>query len=456
MQFAVALAAGLFFLGGLSGLIGLSGCGGSGEGGAAPRGQGGRGGDHGGSGGGASRMGGRMGGGPAAAAVPVEVVAISRRSVSSFLQTNGSLEAENDVQIVARIQGPIVELVVEEGMRLTKGDVMLKIDETETLAQVEIAKVGLKDGTRAHERAKAARDSEIISQEVYDAALAQLESAEAQLMNAEISYSYTSVKAPFDGIVVERLVKFAEHVTANQELFRFSEFDPLLCKIQVPEKELSRLRKGQTAYLNVEAWPDERFQASVLRISPVVDPATGTIRVTLQVRARGKLSPGMFARVFLVTDTHEKAVVMPKRALSLESLSDTVFVVNDEGQAVRRDIELGYEETEVVEVLSGLDVGERVIVVGQDGLTDGTPIQVLKGPGADEAAPPARAANFERPPGAANGPSPGMGMGGPPGGRMDLSKATPEQLERIKRRMRERGMTDEQIEQALARRRQQQ
>ena len=133
---------------------------------------------------------------------------------------------------------------------------------------------------------------------------------------------------------------------------------------------------------------------------------------------------------------------MPKRALSIESLSDIVFVVNDEGQAVRRDIELGYEETELVEVLSGLEVGERVIVVGQDGLTDGTPIQVLKGPGADKAPSPSRASNVEQPPG--------------PGGRMDLSKATPEQLERVKKRMRERGMSDEQITQALARRRQQQ
>lgn len=427
LQMAIALVAGVLL---------LTGCGGSEEEAAPSGGVGRGGGEHGGG------PPGEGGGGPAPAAVPVEVAAIERRSVSSFLETNGSLEAENDVQIVARIQGPIVELAAEEGMRLKKGDLMLKIDETETLAQVEIAKVGLKEATRAHERAQAARDSEIISLEVYDAALAQLESAEAQLMNAEINFNYTSVKAPFDGIVVDRLVKLAENVTANQELFRFSEFDPLLCKIQVPEKELSRLRKGQTAYLNVEAWPGERFESSVLRISPVVDATTGTIRVTLQVRARGKLSPGMFARVFLVTDTHESAVVMPKRALSIESLSDIVFVVNDEGQAVRRDVELGYEETEVVEVLSGLEVGERVIVVGQDGLTDGTPIQVLKGPGADEAPPPSQAANFERPPG--------------PGGGMDLSKATPEQLERVKKRMRERGMTDEQITQALARRRQQQ
>ena len=389
-----------------------------------------------------------MGGAPGesrSAAVPVEVASIERRSVSSFLETNGSLEAENDVQIVARTQGPIVELLAEEGMRLKKGEVMLRIDETELRAQVEIAKVALKDATRAHERATAARESEIISQEVYDAALAQLESAQAQLMGAEILYDYTEVAAPFDGIVVDRLVKLAENVLPNQQLFRFSEFDPLLCKIQVPEKELSRLRKGQMAYLNVEAWPGQRFEARVLRVSPVVDATTGTIRVTLQVRARGKLSPGMFASVFLVTDTHDNAVVMPKRALSIESLSDTVFVAED-GQAVRRDIELGYEETDIVEVVSGLRAGERVIVVGQDGLTDGTPVQVLKGPGALEMTTAQNEGeSFERPPGA-----------GRPGGgghhHPDFSNMTKEQLERVKSRMRERGMTDEQIDQAIKRR----
>lgn len=447
MRFGVALPAGLI----LAGLVLAGGCGGSSQGEETPAGKGGKRGRESGYGGGSPRGDGSPDGGPAAA-VPVEVAAVERGSVSSFLETNGTLEAENDVQIVSRIQGPIVELVAEEGMRLEEGDVMLKIDPTEALAELELAKVALKDATRAHERAKAARESEIISQEVYDQALAQLETAQAQVTNTDINFSYTTVTAPFDGIVVERHVKLAENVTVNQELFRFSEFDPLLCKIQIPEKELSRLARGQTAYLNVEAWPDERFQASVLRISPVVDAATGTIRVTLQVRARGKLSPGMFARVFLVIDTHENTVVMPKRALSIESLTDTVFVVGDGARAVRRNVELGYEQEDVVEVLSGLEVGERVIVVGQDGLTDGTPIQVLKGPGADEAPPPSRAAGFERPPTGEDGLS--SGAGGPPAGRIDLSKATPEQLERIKERMRDRGMSEEQIERAIARRRQ--
>ncbi len=126
----------------------------------------------------------------------------------------------------------------------------------------------------------------------------------------------------------------------------------------------------------------------------------------------------MFASIFLVTDTHDDAVVMPKRALSVESLSDTVFVV-EHGQAVRRDIEIGYEESNVVEVLSGLRAGDRVIVVGQDGLTDGTPVQVLKGPGAKEMTA-ARSADesFERPPGQGHPKEAG-------GARPDFSKMPP-------------------------------
>ncbi|MEE9293195.1 MAG: efflux RND transporter periplasmic adaptor subunit, partial [Acidobacteriota bacterium] len=115
----------------------------------------------------------------------------------------------------------------------------------------------------------------------------------------------------------------------------------------------------------------------VLRISPVVDAATGTIKVTLQVRATDRLRPGMFSRVFIETATRQDAVVIPKAALSLDSIGDTVFVA-DGGTVSRRDVALGFEEGDFVEVVSGITDGEQVVVVGQDGLSEGTPIQVLE------------------------------------------------------------------------------
>lgn len=393
--------------------------------------------------------------------MPVEVAQPERRSISSFIETNGTLEAENDVDIVARTAGPVVELLVEEGMVVKKGQLLARIDDEELRARVGIAQVALEEAKRSYQRAKASFDEKVISQEVYDQALTKLESAKAQLEGDEILLGYSKIEAPFGGIIIERYIKFAENVTANQRLFRISDFDPLLCPIQVPEKELSNLKVSQTAYITVEAWRGERFSARVLRIRPVVDADTGTIEVTLQVKARGQLSPGMFASVYLVRDSHDGALVIPKSALSLESLGDTVYVVND-GLAERRDITLGFEESDFVEVLSGLSEEDRVVVVGQDGLSDGTPVFVLKGPGAETLAEgPAKSthgpgldvpgvARGERSEGAVG--DSGFQGSGQREGRMDPSQMTPERLEQAKERMRQRGMNEEEIETALSKR----
>jgi membrane fusion protein (multidrug efflux system) len=331
--------------------------------------------------------------------VPVEVAAVTRQSVASYIQTNGTLEAENDVQIVARTQGPIVELLTEEGRRVAKGQVMARIDPKETRAQVKIAQVALQEAERVYRRAQETFEEQLISQADFDAALAAKESAEATLFDRQVQLDYTEIRAPFGAVVVDRNIKLGDNVTVGQVLFRISDFDPLLSKIQVPEKELPRLHEGQPAYLTVEAWPEERFPAEVLRLSPVVDATTGTIRVTLEVEGRDKLRPGMFASVFLEVSRHDDALTIPKSALSLESLGDTVYVIDGE-VAARRAVQLGYEEADIVEVASGLEESDRVIVVGQDGLSDGTPVQILEGPGAEEA--PVRRAQ-------------GGGPAGPPG-----------------------------------------
>jgi membrane fusion protein (multidrug efflux system) len=315
--------------------------------------------------------------GEAAAAVPVEVQPVARRSVASYIETNGTLEAENEVDVVARINGPIVELSTEEGRRVARGDVLARIDPREPEAQAEIARVALREAERSFERARTSFEANLISKADYDQAVAAKESAEATLHERQVQLSYTRITAPFDAVVVERTVKLGDNVTPNQKLFRISDFDPLLSKIQVPEKELPRLRRGQPAYLTVEAWQGERFSARVLRISPVVDSATGTVRVTLEVQGRERLRPGMFASVFLEVERHANALTIPKAALSHESLGDTVYVAKG-NVAARRAIELGFEEAAQVEVLAGLQEGEDVIVVGQDGLSDGTPVQVLE------------------------------------------------------------------------------
>jgi RND family efflux transporter MFP subunit len=302
-------------------------------------------------------------------------------------------------------------------MRVEKGQLLARIDDDEIRARLELAKVNLGDAELAHERAKAQYENQILSREQFDQAATKLEAARAQVRENEVQLAYTSIRAPFRGMIVERFVKFAEHVQNNTPLFRISEFDPLQCPIQVPEKDLARLEVGQPAHLTVEAFPGERFDARVLRVAPVVDSATGTVKVTLEVKTHGRLRPGMFASVFLETDRHAGALVIPKRALVLESIGDTVYI-KDGDVARRREVRLGFDEGDHVEVVAGLEEGQEVIILGQDSLSDATPIYVLE-PGATPS-PPARGSAGAPGGPAARGPggprSPRSGSGGRPPG----------------------------------------
>lgn len=364
-----------------------------------------------------------------------------RRSISSFIETNGTLEAENEVDIVARVTAPIVALEVEEGMEVRQGQLLARLDDSELESQSEISRVNLQEAELAYERAKTLLESQLVSPEEFEQAQTRVETARAQYESDGIQLGYTEIKAPFAGLIVARYIGLAEQVSPGDSLFRISDFTPLLCPIQVPERDLPKLRLGQRALLTFEAWPEKRFAAKVLRIRPVVDGTTGTVRVTLDVDAEGRLRPGMFARVFVETETREDTLVIPKTALSLESIGDTVYVAAAD-TASRRNVELGFREGDFVEVLDGVAEGEQIIVVGQDGLSDGTPINILGGEGVQMARGP-------QSPSLSAGPPSAMSRG--PGGGPDFSQMTPEQLERAKERMRARGMTDEQIEERLNR-----
>jgi len=360
-----------------------------------------------------------MGGSAPSAAVPIQVEAVPRRSISQYLETNGTLEAENEIDIVARTSGPVTEINTEEGRLIRAGQLIARIDEREARNQVAISKVTRDEAKLAFERTKTSWDEGLVSQEAYDTALSKLSSAEAQLESAEIQFAYTEITAPFDALVVTRDIKLAQYVTPGTTLFRISDFTPLLCRVEVPEKDFSRIRMGQTAHIRVEAYPGDSFPAAVARLRPTVDAATGTFTVTLEVEGQGKLRPGMFASVYLETDTHADAIVIPRDALVLDSLGDTVFVKSGD-KAERREVRLGLRSENSVEILEGLAEGDLLIVIGQDGLADGTPISVI----GDQ--PPAPDSTTDE-------------STGPP----------PEAIEMMRQRMRERGMSDEEIEQRL-------
>ena len=331
--------------------------------------------------------GGRGGG----AAAPVKVEAVQRGNISAYILKNTTLEAERWVDVRARRSGQVIALLKEEGDPVRAGTILARLDADAAQISVSQREVAHLEAKQRYEREDALFQRNLGSKQSYENAKTQFESSKAQLEQAKLDLSYTAIRSPIQGIMTLRNIEVGNMVTNNQVVASVAKFDPLLARIQVTEKDFGKITVGQTARITVEAAPEREFTGTVKMISPVVDPESGTVKVTVEVPRTDKslLRPGMFASVYIITETRRNTLVIPKKALVLEGEGNQVFTFETDpesgrGQAQRRRIEIGFTDSDRLEILSGLSQGEQVITVGQEGLRPGSPVRLV-----GEAAPPA-------------------------------------------------------------------
>lgn len=310
------------------------------------------------------------------AAIPVQVMEAKRGDISLYLLQTTTIEAKRQVDILAKVSGQVIRLLAEEGIRVKEGDLLAKLDEAELKIEFMKTKGTMETDKVMLERAQNMLEKNLISEENYETARLQYESSKAAHEAARIQLGYTNIRSPFDGVVTVRNIELGQHVNVNQSLFVVADFDPLRAKIYVPEKDVGRIYEGQEAKITVEAEPGLEFKGVVQMISPVVDPASGTSKVTIDIEDdKGKLKPGMFASVFITTETHKNALIIPKKALILESDLDQVYIYQD-GKAHKVNLRIGIASGDNLEVISGLQEGDLVVTAGQDGLREGLPIRI--------------------------------------------------------------------------------
>jgi RND family efflux transporter MFP subunit len=215
-------------------------------------------------------------------------------------------------------------------------------------------------------------------QEDRDALLAQIRQAEATVRLARIHLENTTIRAPIGGIISKRYLDRGASVGADTPLVRIVAMDMVKVLVQVVERELARLRTGAVADIHVDAYSDEVFRGTVIRISPTVDRESRTADVEIQVDNRDhRLKPGMFARVSLVVQRRDGVLLLSRDSLLRESGPTRVFV-HDTGTASVREVRLGLEGEQYVEVMGGLREGDEVIVAGQYELEDGMPVKIIR------------------------------------------------------------------------------
>ncbi len=314
----------------------------------------------------------------AEARVPVETTTIGRAPVLASYAGTATLEPERAAEVVAKTSGVLLRLEVEEGDVVRQGQVLARIDPERQRLEMARAAANLNRLENEYKRARELYAAKLISSEAHDRARFDFETQRAVTDLARLELSYTDIVAPIDGVISQRLVKEGNFIQTQAVLFRIDDFDPLLAVLNVPERELRTMRAGLPVSMQVDAIPGAVFQGTVARVSPVVDAATGTFRVTAEFRDRSQqLKSGMFGRLAVVYDERENVLVVPREAVVGGDEDPGAFVIVD-GKAVRRSLRLGARSGNLIEVIEGLLEGDQVVVAGASALRDGMAVEILK------------------------------------------------------------------------------
>ncbi|MDE2091940.1 MAG: efflux RND transporter periplasmic adaptor subunit [Gammaproteobacteria bacterium] len=313
-------------------------------------------------------------------AIPVEVARVRYGDAAATYAGTTTLEAAQESIVVAKVAGTVARIYVEEGNPVRPGQALAKLDDATLRFDFEQAQANYEKKKQEFERSDKLYARHLISADAYEGGKYDLAVLKANYDIAKLNLDNTVIRTPIGGVVAKRFIKVGNTLTANQSVFTVSNFDPLLAVLYVPEIALPLLKVDQPATLSADAVPDKSFNGSIARISPVVDPQTGTFKVTVVIHHdQGVLAPGMFSRVRITYDVHRHSLLVPRASVVTEDGETTVYAVRD-GVAHRLPVTLGYANGNLVEITRGLQAGDIVVTLGQNNLRDRAKVAVTNPP----------------------------------------------------------------------------
>lgn len=340
----------------------------------------------------------------------VRVATVGRGSLAETVWVTGSLVSPAEVTVCPEVTGRLAEVRLEEGNRVTAGDVLAVIEQDPYLAQLHQAEAAVAVARASLSQAEAAlnnqaREKERIenlyregvateqqrddiltghrsAQAALELATAQVDQAQAAWELARINVQNTTLRAPIAGVIAEKKVEQGDMVSPQVCVFRLVQVDSLEVHFAVSERYLGLLGEGKTRVeVQVDALPKEEFRSVVSKVLPTVDPQLRTVGVEAVLpNADGRLRPGLFCRVGLILREAPQVLVIPEEAVVGATSAPAVLRVRSD-TVERVPVELGLREGARVEVRSGLAEGDQVILGGQSQLQGGMRVEVAAGEG---------------------------------------------------------------------------
>lgn len=308
--------------------------------------------------------------------IPVEVKQPTKGLAASYYVTTATIEPSSDAKINSRTSGVVQKLLHEEGDDVKAGEVLLVLDDDDQQLRLKQAEQKLGSAQREFKRLNKMKKSGMVSPTEWETTENTFKTAETDKKLAELALSYTRVAAPFDGRVVWREVDLGAHVGQGELLFRMMSIRPLLVRVHIPANRLGMVAQGQIVELNLDNIAQPLI-ASIELVSPIVDPTSGTIKITLTIdHYPANVRPGDFTEVHMVTDQHQNALLVSSVSIIEERGKHFLYIVEN-NKAIRRPVTTGFVMSELTEIVDGIKETDLVVTKGQRTLNDNVSVKVL-------------------------------------------------------------------------------
>lgn len=323
------------------------------------------------------KPGGPGGPGGAMPPMPVEAVPVRVGAVARTITAVGSLLSSESVVVRPEVTGRIAEIAFQEGQRVAKGAVLVRLDDSVARATLAQAQASI-----AFDRAELARAEELLRQSAgparnRDQAAAKLQADQAAVQLAQAQLEKLTLTAPFDGVLGLRKVSVGDVVQAGKDIVNLEAIDTLKLDFRVPEAYLPAVKVGQKLAVMLDSFPGRKFEGEVYAIDPLIDVSGRALAVRARVpNPDFALRPGLFARVTLTLTVEPNAILVPEQSVVAYGTDQFVFKVVD-GKAVQTKVKLGDRRNAEVEIAEGLAPGDTVVTAGQLKIRDGAPVTVI-------------------------------------------------------------------------------
>lgn len=328
-------------------------------------------------------------GGGGSQPMPVRAAEAVTDTVVEEVRATGEVEAIQSIELQPEVSGRLVQILAREGTEVRRGTPLFKVDDAELQAEVDRLEAERDLAEQALARTRELLERNASSTADLERAEATARSARAQLALERTRLERTVVRAPFSGIVGERLVSLGDYVTPPTRLTTLQTVDPQRVSFEVPERYAQELAEGQTVTFSVAAISGRQFTGTVDFVDPRVQLPGRTITVKAVVdNPERLLRPGMFIEARLATHVRPSAVVVPEEAILPLGGTNYVWTITEENTADRIQVELGVRRPGYVEIRNGLSAGDRVVTGGHAFLFPNAPVMVTEGAGAEQGGQP--------------------------------------------------------------------